>query len=190
MIPIYDVTPLHDNELTAVALVDAPAIERSWMAFQEQKQVKLSASPRRIVTGPLLIPDQLIYRNEEGLEFYLRYTKEAIEHLHLDFMRNRRTSEINLMHNSKDKPNGVFIYEIFQADEERGIMRPTGFEDLPDGTLFASAKIENDETWAGVENGDFIGFSIEAWVTPVKVEQVDHELALKFCQAVEALVNK
>jgi len=190
-LPIFEVQAIHDNELTAVALVDKPAIERCWMSFSEQKQVKLSANEaRHIVTGPLLIPDQLIYRDQGGMKFYLKYSAQSIEQLMLDFMANKRTGEINLMHNEEAKPEGVFIFEIFQSDESRGIKAPSQFEDLPDGTLYASAKINNPETWEAIQSGELTGFSIEAWVHPVEVEQVDYDLAVEFCQLVQAYVNK
>ena len=188
-LPVFEVQVTNGDELTAVALVDAPAIERSWIAFQKQTPVRLSAA-RQIVTGPLLIPEQMIYRKQDSGEFYLKYTKEAITSLMLNFMANQRTAEVNLMHNENVKPKGVYLFEVFQSDESRGIKAPEAFSDLPDGTLFASAKIEDAETWAAVQNGELTGFSIEAWVTPVEVEQVDIELAAEFCRLVERLVNQ
>lgn len=189
-LPVYQVIT-EGSELTAVALVDRPAIERAWMAFSEKKAVKLQANEsRRIITGPLLIPDQLIYRDQDGMQFYLQYTVQSIEGLLLDFMSNRRNTEINLMHNDAAKPEGVFIFEIFQSDASRGILPPTGFQDLPDGTLFASAKVDNSETWAKIQDGTLTGFSIEAWINPVKVDQELHDLASEFCQLVNKVVNK
>lgn len=189
--PIFEVQATTDNELTAVALVDAPAIERTWVKFDQHKKVKLATNDRQIVTGALLIPDQLIYRNQDGMQFYLKYTKESIEQLHLNFMKNNRNTEINLMHIENDKPAGVFIYEIFQSDAERGIKAPDGFEDLPDGTLYASAKVDNPETWTAIKQGEFTGFSIEAWVSPVQIQQSqDEDLIAKFCQLVQEIVNQ
>ena len=36
-----------------------------------------------------------------------------------------------------------------------------GFEDMPDGTWFISAKVDNDEVWAKVKSGEIKGFSVE-----------------------------
>jgi hypothetical protein len=37
-----------------------------------------------------------------------------------------------------------------------------GFEDLPLGTWFMTMKINNDDVWEKVKQGEFNGFSLEA----------------------------
>ena len=36
-----------------------------------------------------------------------------------------------------------------------------GFENIEDGSLFARFKVNNDDVWNGIKDGDFRGFSLE-----------------------------
>jgi hypothetical protein len=65
------------------------------------------------------------------------------------------------MHQSGQEVDGVTIFETWQTDKERGILPMKGYEDVPDGSAFASAKVENDAVWADVKAGKLKGFSVE-----------------------------
>lgn len=176
--------------LTAIAMVDKPAILAQWMAFDEHKKrepMKFAVNEeRRIVTSPILIPDLPIYRkmkDETGIEkeFYVAASKQTIEHLVKKFMRDRLTDNIKATHSQEsDKTKGVYMFEMFIADESRGIQQPKGM-DYPDGTAFASISIENDQEWAKVKSGDYNGLSIEIFAP---MEKAPIELTEQEIQAV------
>jgi hypothetical protein len=64
---------------------------------------------------------------------------------------------VNAYHNAE--LDGVFMFESYITDTERGILAPKGYEDTPDGSWFGSFKVENNEVW---ENRHaFKGFSVE-----------------------------
>jgi hypothetical protein len=158
-------------DFSAIAMVDRPAIMTEWMAFDEHKKsdyMKFAIQEeRRIVTSPILIPDLPIYRKikdeKTGLEkeFYVAAKAEAIEKLVMKFMREAKTNNIKSTHQQEsDKTKGVFMFEMFIADESRGISHPKGF-DLPNGTAYASVKVDNPSEWEKVKNGTFNGLSIE-----------------------------
>ena len=53
-----------------VSFVDFPAIEKNFMAFGKEKRYHFNAE-QRIVTGPVMIPELPIYRNDMARgEFY------------------------------------------------------------------------------------------------------------------------
>ena len=54
-----------DAEVSFVALVDAPAIKRDFLSFKEAVKFEVLSEEQHIITGPLMVPDQLIYRNSE-----------------------------------------------------------------------------------------------------------------------------
>lgn len=53
------------------------------------------------------------------------------------------------------------MVECFIKDSEKGIS-PTGFEDVPEGSLFCTFKVEDEKLWNEIVNTDhFNGFSLE-----------------------------
>lgn len=157
-------------DFSAIAMVDKPAIMTEWMAFDEHKKDYMKFAiqeERRIVTAPILIPDLPIYRKikdeKTGLEkeFYVAASKDAIEKLVMKFMKEGKMNNIKSTHQQEsDKTKGVFMFEMFISDEQRGISQPKGF-DLPNGTAFASVKVDNPTEWEKVKQGVFNGLSIE-----------------------------
>jgi hypothetical protein len=65
------------------------------------------------------------------------------------------------MHDSNQQVSGVTMFESFISDTDRGILPMRGFEDAPDGSWFGSFKVENEEVWKMIKEGNFKGFSVE-----------------------------
>jgi len=158
-------------DFSAIAMVDKPAIMTEWMAFDNQEKSNYFKfaiqEERRIVTAPILIPDLPIYRKikdeKTGLEkeFYVAASKETIEKLVMKFMKEGKMNNIKSTHQQEsDKTKGVFMFEMFISDEQRGVSQPKDFN-LPDGTAFASVKVDNPTEWGKVKQGVFNGLSIE-----------------------------
>ena len=159
-----------ETGVDAVALVDRPAIEREWLAFNEEGtyKFKVENEERRIVSGPLMVADLPIYRVDQyGGEYYAIFRKDTIEKIVHKFMQEGRTNAVNLMHESSMIPEGVYMFESFIIDSSRGINTPDGFKALPDGSWFSSYKVENDEVWQQVKEGTFKGFSVEGMFKPL-----------------------
>lgn len=160
-LPIYKLVINPEDEDTGVdfvALVNMPAIERNFQAFKSHQFT--ADEEKRIVTGPLMIPDQLIYRRDNSFgEYYVTYDAEMVKKIAEKFMRNQNSNNVNKEH--KTPVDGVFMFETFLKDSSRGISAPKGFEDLPEGTWFGSYKVYNDEVWNQVKDGTFKGFSVE-----------------------------
>ena len=80
-LPIYKLKIKEDDDSPSaveyVALVDQPAIELNWMAFN--KQMRFSADPeRRLIMGVLMVADMPIYRRDEKMgEFYVVFDVDS-----------------------------------------------------------------------------------------------------------------
>lgn len=145
-----------------IALVDEPAIESDWIAFNKHQNFKIQSKERRIVSGYAMIADLEIPRYDERRGYYnVTFRKGNIEKIWLNFHRNNLMTNTNEMHQSGKFAKGVFVCESFIIDSERGIKAPEGFKQEPDGSWFISMKVENDEVWDKVLAGTFKGFSIE-----------------------------
>lgn len=163
MLPTYRITI--EDEADAVefiSIVDKPAIERDFVAFSKQKQVAFNEE-LRIITTPVLIPDQPVYRNDANGEYYLVALDEDVERIYSKFAKDGNFNKINLMHTkgTEQTSEQVYLYEMFLSDTKRGISAPEAFKDLPNRTWFASYKVLDDEIWNKIKSGDFNGVSIE-----------------------------
>jgi len=130
-------------------------IERKSFAIQNEEQ--------RIISGPLMIPNQKIYRfdKETETEYEVYFSPETIKKIAIKYAKRGFQKNVNIMHNPEMVASGVTLFEIFQSDKSRGIKPMQGFEDLPDGTLFGSMYVENDVAWDMVKNDIVKGFSVE-----------------------------
>lgn len=160
-LPIYWMD-LGDNTtgVEIVSLVDFPAIERDFVKFSKDTEVKFKVDDeKRVVFGPALIPDKPIYRRDpDGYEYFVKFSKEAIERIAIKFFEDHNTTNVNLQH--EVDVNDCIYYESFIKDSNRGIS-PVGFEDVKDGTWFLGCKINNSAVWDLVKDGTLRGFSIE-----------------------------
>lgn len=143
-----------------VSIVNMPAIEESFIKLSKITEVKMKVDDEKhIITGPVLIPEQLIIRvGESGHKYYIKWSKKTIEQVAINFFKNHKNTEGNVEH--QFSVNGVTFFESYLINKERGIA-PKEFEDLPDGTWVLSAKITNEDVWNAIKNGELTGFSID-----------------------------
>jgi hypothetical protein len=188
---IIDENQEDESGVDYIALVDSPAIQSNWMAFNEQKKVelkfKIQDEEKRIVSGYFMIADLPIARmDDEGKMFYVVFRKDTIEKIVNKFMRNGFNANINLMHDSNSIANGVYVIESLIIDSERGIKAPEGFEKVPNGSWWGSMRVENDEIWKQVKSGEFKGFSVEGMFGQDK----DFELPEKVINKIKEVIKK
>lgn len=153
-----------DSDVYAVSLVDDPAIEETFIALGKEKPLRifLEENEKRIVMGAVLVPDKPIYRNQDGEEFYITFSADTIEKLAHDFLRMGRNYNFSYQHDGA--VDGVSVIESWiVSDTEMDKSAQYGMK-LPKGTWVMAAKIDNEELWRSIRNGDAKGFSIEAIV--------------------------
>lgn len=174
-LPVFEMV-IEDNTesdigVSFVALVSAPAIEKNFMAFKSMKVDFMADTERKIISGPAMIADSLIYRKDDNGEYNVFFSKKTVEDIALKFFKMDYQKNLNLFHDPKLSLEGVTIFESFVTDASRGIMPMKGYEDLPDGTWFISCKVENDDVWEKIKAGEVKGFSVEGIFSYVKKQQ-------------------
>ena len=181
IIPIYELqieqNEGSDVEVDFVALVDRPAIQRGFLAFKEARQnFVIQDEEQRIISGPLMLADTPIYRNDaiRG-EYYVVFSADTIKQIAQKFFKKGYQNNVNLMHNSGDVQEGLTMFESWIVDKKRGIQPMKGFEDVPDGSWFGSYKVENDDAWNKVKSGEVLGFSVEGNFLYKEQEQMTPE---------------
>lgn len=151
-----------DAEVDFVALVDKPAIQRNFLAFNERQRFEIISEDKRILSGPLMIADMPIYRsNEEFGEHYVVFDADTIQMIAEKFFKKGYQSNVNEMHDPSKTVNGVTMFESWFVNRDLNKMPIKGYEDVKDGSWFGSYKVDNDAVWAKVKDGTFQGFSVE-----------------------------
>jgi hypothetical protein len=169
--------------LQDIALVDDPAIQSMFVKFKSEEQkfnFAIQNDEQRIITGAVMIPDKLIYREVDNKPFYVTATKETIFDAAQKWGKENRNNNIKLSHDATDTTPDVFMFESFVTDENR-VSSVKGFEDLPLGTWFITCKVMSDQVWNDIKSGVFNGFSLEALfkMTPAAILTDDEIEALQ-----------
>lgn len=153
-----------DLEVNFIGLVDRPAIDRNFQAFnaQKQKAAFVVNEDKRIISGPAMIAEMPLYRKDDQLgEYYVMFDKAAIQTIVEKFSAKGYLQKFNLFHDDQQQVSDVTIFNSFVTDKAMGINPPIGFEDAAEGSWFISAKVNNDAVWARVKEGVIKGFSVE-----------------------------
>jgi hypothetical protein len=133
-------------------------------------QFSIENPEQKIVTGPLMIADLPIYRRDADEEYYVTFSAAEIKKIVQRFFKKGYQSKVNVEHSTP--VDGVFMFESYIIDREKGIMPPKGFEEVSDGSWFGSFKVENEKIWEEVKAGTFKGFSVEGLFRYEKTNKV------------------
>ena len=154
-----------DSETYAISMVESPAIESDFVALskEEEKRVFLESDERHMVYGAALIPDKDIYRNNGEQEFYISFTKESIEKMSQDFMKNYRQNEVTLDHD--EMANGITITESWLVEDTYKDKANALGINVPKGSWMIGMKVNQIDVWERVKSGELKGFSVESMIS-------------------------
>lgn len=157
------------SEIYNISLVEEPAIEVDYVAFDKDKETKPNLKfiedkqkEKYMILGPALIPDKNIYRNYDGNEFYVSFSAECIEKLSHNFVKNCYGDGC-FTKDHESFAQGCSLAESWIKTSENDKSVDYGF-DCPIGTWFVAAKIDSIDLWDSIKKGERKGFSIESWV--------------------------
>lgn len=154
-----------DSETYAISMVESPAIESDFVALskEEEKRVFLESEERHMVYGAALIPDKDIYRNNGEQEFYISFTKESIEKMSQDFMKNYRQNEVTLDHD--EMANDITITESWLVEDPYKDKANALGINVPKGSWMIGMKVNQIDVWDRVKSGELKGFSVESMIS-------------------------
>jgi hypothetical protein len=153
--------------IDAISIVEAPAIESNFVALKshEVKFAKIDEE-KRILMGPILIPDKPIYRKQvvdgELDEFYIYFSKQTVAKASQMYLMNDKHKNATLEH--EVELSGLCLVETWlKEDMEKDKSAIYGMND-PIGTWMGCLKVTNDDVWENyVKTGKVKGFSIEGY---------------------------
>lgn len=159
--------------IEAISVVEHPAIEENFVALSKEYKFEQVSNEKRLLVGPLLIPDKKIYRRDGNKEYYVFFSKDTI----------RKASELYLMrgyqnnatYEHKESVDGLTLVESWIIDSKENDKSNHFSMDLPEGTWMGAIKVNNDVLWEDyVKTGQVKGFSIEGYFVD-KLVQEDQE---------------
>ena len=180
----YEVTL--DSEVIAISLVEHPAIEMDYvyLSKEESQLVYLEKDEKHLLVGCVLRPDFPIYRYSKGEEFYLQFSKEVIEKLAYEYMQNGRIYSFTTDH--KDITDNISVVESWLKTSENDKSNDYGIN-APVGSWLIAAKVEDDEIWQRVKNGELKGFSVESFVNleEIMLAKTDNQMVETNLETIE-----
>jgi|688.fasta_scaffold47141_4 hypothetical protein len=174
--------PEEKEGVFAISLVEHPAIEVDFVALsKEVLQLKTIDEDKRILMGAVLIPDKVIPRDGYNIVF----SKETIKLSQEYFFKRNNNKNSTIEHDANQFVDGFTIIESWiKEDNEKDKSNLYGY-DLPVGTWFAMAKVDNDEAWAKVKSGEVKGFSIDGYFD-VKQQLNSINMVTEIVEAIKA----
>ena len=173
-LPIYKITidPEYsengeDLGIEQIAFTSTPAIKVMGMAFNSQaKQMIFKDNVKYRIVAPALIPME-IYRkdDEDGKEYYVKFTKEEIEKIHSKFMKDMSNKDLfNLEHDTTETVP-AYVLEAWIVDNPLKDKAYSSFGiEVPTGTLMVTAQVTDVEYYNHLVDNDQVGFSIEGYL--------------------------
>ena len=161
---IYELVIEDENidEVFAISLVEEPAIESNFVFFDKEK-IHFAAvnDEKRLLMGPILIPDKQILRIDgEGMPYHVFFKPETIKRLSEMYLEKKYTDKSTLEH--EKKITGVNLVESWIVESRTKDKSAMYGLSVPVGTWMGTFKVNNDDIWENyVKTGEVKGFSIE-----------------------------
>ena len=156
-----------ESGIYAISLVDDPATKELFISLSAEKETEIQlatvSEEKRLVVGPVLIPNQLILRNDPdgGEPFNITFEADTIKGIQEKFIKNGFQNNSTIEHDGQFIEDVTFIETWVKEDDVHDKSVLYGFNQ-PVGTLFAMQKVNNDEVWNDyIKTGKVKGFSID-----------------------------
>jgi hypothetical protein len=170
-LPIYKITidpEYSDGEdlgIEQIAFTSNPAIKVKGMAFNQSNKLMFADDVKYRVTAPAMIPMEIYRRDDETGEYYVQFTAETIEQIHVKFMQDLKNRDIFNLEHDQSQQVPAFILESWIVDNPKQDKSFTTFGiEVPKGTLMLTAQITDKEYYNELVKNEQIGFSIEGFL--------------------------
>lgn len=167
-----------DSALTALSLVEKPAVKYEVMKFDEdvvETQLHFSEDEERVIIGVALLADTPIFRKPNKVikePHYVVFSKDTIKSIVIDYFKAKLSDSFTVDH--KYFIEGVTLYQSILLDESKGIYAPKYFKDIKDGSWIVALKVDDEAVWNKFQSGELKGISMEGTFTYTEpVEQPD-----------------
>ncbi len=151
--------------IDAISLVTSPAIEVDFVFFGKEKNnltfAKVDEEKRELISAAL-VPCKQIYRYDANTDsdYYVWFSKDTVKKAAYSYLKHNNHHKATYQH--EQRVAGVLTVESWIKEGDQDKSKLYGF-DLSDGTWFVKMKIENDDLWNKIKEGELRGLSIEGY---------------------------
>jgi len=157
---VYKIDETKDIEMVVNSFVSEPATEKEWLYFSDaKKRLDFYDAEKQMVTSVVMLANTPIYRNDDGYEYMLVFTAEAIEKMAYDYFSKNNFNKISIEHNGETLEGSAILIESYFVDDNK--KAPEKFGVLPKGTWIVSYKVVDKKIWNMIKDKKLRGFSIE-----------------------------
>jgi len=119
-----------------------------------------STDDEMIVTGPAMVPQQLILRKDEmGNPFHVYFSQDTIKKIAKKFFEYNKMNNTDINHDDNVTTGNTLLESWIVEDPNMDKSKAMGFN-VPKSTWMVSYKINDEETWNKIKNGELNGYSI------------------------------
>lgn len=138
---------------------------------------------KRVVTGPLIIPNKMILRrNADGTPYYVFFSKATIRKMAEKFFRLNKHNNTDKNHDWEVTTNNTLIESWISESPQYDKAYHHGFS-LPAGTWYVSYKINDDSTWDDIKSGKLKGFSLAGpFIERLATEKIHNQTLSKIIE--------
>lgn len=129
----------------------------------EKEKMKFSTDEdKRIVVGPVMIPDLPIKRQDPITKeiFYVYFSEDTIKKASEKFFKTLKVNNTDIQHSEMITDENTLLESWIIENPEHDKSKLYGY-DLPKGTWMVSYRINNNDTWKSIKSGELNGFSID-----------------------------
>jgi len=198
----YEIDPENDSFVSAISLVQYPAIESNFIAFStDQKLVNFSTNDeKKELIGIAMIPNVPIYRvSDNNVEYAGVFSAQTIRVASQIFAKKGLFNNTNINHSII--PANSYVYQTYIVDSVLGMTAPKGLEKAIDGSWVIVVKVLSDTVWQSIKEGKINGFSVEAILKLLDTNSTvnlqlsqykplsEYDIKLQELEALEQLMN-
>jgi archaellin len=186
---------LQEDGVEAISVVESPAIEENFVALKSNSvEIKFEKqdAEKKILMGPILIPNKPIFRVSGEDEYYIYFSRETVKKASELYLQAGNQSQSTLEHEMQIQ--GLTLVESWIVEDKENDKSNVYDMDVPVGTWMGAVKVNNDEIWNDyVKTGKVKGFSIEGYFAD-KAERPKENIAESLSrieqEEAEAIVKK
>lgn len=146
----------------AVSLVEEPAMEGQFVAFEKHEEIKFKEISKNRFMGLILEPNKEIYRNQNGREFTISIPEDEVKQFAYNFQKQGFQNNSTFQHDGEPL-KGVSFVETWLIENPK-IDKSTNFGfSYPKGSWMGVMEFENEEVANQYKEGKIKGFSIDAY---------------------------
>ena len=180
--------------IDAISLVSAPAIEENWVFFGKEKNNLTLAKvdeEKRMLVSPALIPNKQIFRYDPNTDsdYYVYFSKDTVRKASELYLKNNNHHKAT--HEHSERVSGVLTVESWIIDDPKMDKSTLYGFSLPKGTWMVMMRIDNEELWKEIKEGNLKGLSIEGYFTD-KMEKMSEKTPTdqEILEALKEIISK